>query len=301
MNEKLKRVWLFIGVTYALSWLIIVLFLALGGKCGTPQAMAAVTAFMFMPMTSAILIQRFIYKGSLRKPLGVSFKLNWWWLVAWLLPPVIALATMGVSLLIPGVAYSPEMTGFLERLGGAVPPEQIQRMREQMAALPIHIFWIALVQGLIAGVTVNAVAGFGEELGWRGFLLRELGHMGFWRASVLIGLIWGMWHAPIILQGHNYPQHPVGGVFMMVLFCILLSPIFTYIRVKSGSVIAAAILHGSLNATAGLAIMMVEGGDDLTIGVTGLAGFITLLIVNLLIFLCDNSIRGKPLNVVEGI
>jgi len=108
--------------------------------------------------------------------------------------------------------------------------------------------------------------------------------MGFWKSSALIGVIWGVWHAPLILQGHNYPQHPVVGVFMMIGWCLLLAPIFSYVRLKAKSVLAAAIIHGSLNATAGLAIMVVEGGSDLVIGVTGLAGFIVLAIVNIGIF-----------------
>ncbi len=302
MNEKAKRVGLFIGITFALSWLIVILFLAFGGKWGTYSAIIVVTAFMFMPMTSAILVQKFIYKELLKKPLGISFKLNRWWLVAWLLPPFIAFATIGVSLLIPEISYSPEMTGFFERFEKIIPAEQIEQMKAQMTAFPIHIFWIALIQGLFAGITINAVAGFGEELGWRGFLLKEFGYMGFWKSSAIIGLIWGIWHAPIILQGHNYFQHPVGGAFMMIIFCLLLSPIFSYIRLKSKSVIAAAIMHGSLNATAGLAIMIVKGGNELIIGVTGAAGFIVLFIVNLSIFLLDRSIRERPVNaIMEGV
>lgn len=298
MNEKAKRVGLFIGITFTLSWLIVILFLAFGGKWGTHSAMIIATVLMFMPMTSAILVQKFIYKEPLKKPLGISFKLNRWWLVAWLLPLLIAFATIGVSLLIPGIDYSPEMTGFFERFEGIVPPEQLQQMKEQMTAFPIHIFWIALIRGLFAGITINAVAGFGEELGWRGFLQREFSYMGFWRSSAIIGLIWGIWHAPIILQGHNYPQHPVEGVFMMIIVCLLLAPIFSYIRLKSKSVIAAAIIHGSFNATGGLAIIMVKGGNDLIVGVTGAAGIIVLLVVNLLIFLFDHSIREKPVNII---
>lgn len=302
MNEKVKKLGLFIWITFALSWLLVALFAAFGGKWNTLGATIVATAFMFMPMISAILVQKFIYKEPLKEPLGISFKLNRWWLVAWLLPPVIAFATIGISLLIPGISYSPEMAGFFERYEGIIPAERLEQMKTQVTAFPIHIFWITLIQGLIAGVTINAVAGFGEELGWRGFLLRELGHMGFWKASAIIGLIWGIWHAPIILQGHNYPQHPVKGVFMMVIWCLLLSPIFSYIRIRSKSVIAAAIIHGSLNATAGLAIMVVEGGNDLIIGVTGVAGFIVLFIVNLCIFLLDRSIRERPVNaVMEGI
>ena len=118
--------------------------------------------------------------------------------------------------------------------------------------------------------------------------------MGFLKTSVLTGFIWGVWHTPIILQGHNYPQHPVAGVFMMIAWCILLAPIFNYIRLKSKSVIAASILHGSLNANAGLAIMVVKGGSDLVAGVTGLAGFITLFIINACIFIFDHFLSKEP-------
>jgi membrane protease YdiL (CAAX protease family) len=158
-----------------------------------------------------------------------------------------------------------------------------------MADFPIHPFWLGLVQGLIAGISVNALAGFGEELGWRGLLQRELGFIGFWKSSILIGAIWGIWHAPLILKGHNYPQHPVIGVFLMTGWCMLLAPIFSYIRLKAKSVIAAAIIHGSLNATYGLAIVFVRG-SDLLVGVSGFAGFIVLAAVNVCIFIYEQFI-----------
>ncbi len=256
---------------------------------------------MIMPTIGTIIVQKLIYKEPL-KPLGISFKINRWWLVAWLLPPLIALATIGVSVLMPGASYSPDMAGYFERYQGIVAPEQLQQMKEQMMIFPIHILWISLVGGLVAGLTINAIFGFGEELGWRGFLFKELSYMSFWKLSAIIGFIWGVWHAPLILQGHNYPQHPVAGVVMMILWCILLSPIFNYIRLKSKSVIAAAIMHGTLNATAGLALLVVRGGNDLTVGLTGIAGFIVLLIVNLCIFFFDRSLGKRPLKVItEGI
>jgi membrane protease YdiL (CAAX protease family) len=70
-----------------------------------------------------------------------------------------------------------------------------------------------------------------------------------------------------------------------------LGPIFSYIRIKSGSVVAAAILHGSLNAFAGLPLMLIKGGNDLTSGVTGVPGFFALLIIVLVIFLFDRSVN----------
>jgi membrane protease YdiL (CAAX protease family) len=239
---------------------------------------------MFVPSIIAIILQKMVCKEPLKEPLGISFKPNRYFLVAWLLPPAIALATLGISLLFPGIEFTPGMEGMIERYRSILTPEQISELQKQIVESPIHPFWIALLQGLIAGPTINAIAGFGEELGWRGFLQKEFSKLDFWKSSFIIGLVWGVWHAPIILQGHNYPQHPLIGVIMMIIFTLLLSPIFSYVRIKAKSVIAAAIIHGSLNATVGLAIMPIRGGDDLTVGVTGLSGFIVLAIINLLVY-----------------
>ena len=295
MSRNIQKATIFICLTFLANYLMVTLYLYLGGKWVMPGSIVMGTVYMFIPMIMAIVVQKLIYREPLREPLGISFKLNWWFLAAWLLPLVIAFATLGISLLLPGVEFSPQMAGLMERFKSVLTPEQLQQIGQQATAFPIHPFWIALLQGLIAGPTINAVAGFGEELGWRGLLQKELGFMGFWKSSALIGIIWGIWHAPLILQGHNYPQHPVAGVFMMTAFALLLSPLFGYVRLKAKSVIAAAIIHGSLNATVGLALMVVVGGNDLTIGVTGLAGFIVLALVNLALFLYDRFIAKEPI------
>jgi membrane protease YdiL (CAAX protease family) len=199
MNRSIKKAVLFICLTFFFSWLLAALFFAFGGKWGSPASLVMAAAYMFVPMVITIVVQKFIYKERVKEPLGISFKLNRWFLVAWLLPPVIAFATFGVSLLFPGVEYFPEMEGLFERFESVLTAEQLQQIQEQTDALPIHPIWISLVLGLLAGVTINAVAGFGEELGWRGLLQREFSYMGFWRSSVIIGIIWGIWHAPIIL------------------------------------------------------------------------------------------------------
>jgi membrane protease YdiL (CAAX protease family) len=289
---------IFVVLTFAASWLIAAVYYALGGRLDNPIATIVLLVYMFMPMTMAIVVQRVIYKEPLRKPLRISFRPNRWFLVAWFLPPIAAVATIGVSLLIPGVQYSPDMAGMFERFAASLTPEQLAEMERQVAAMPIHPIWLSLVSALFYGVTINAVAAFGEELGWRGLLQRELSHLGFWKSSALIGVIWGVWHAPVIIQGWNYPQHPVPGVFMMILWTLLLAPIFGYVTVKSGSVLAAAIIHGTLNATAGIPLLVIVGGNDLTVGITGLAGFVVLAIFNLAIFLWQRS-RGDAASTAQ--
>jgi len=288
-SRSRRKAILFVILAYAFSWLLAAGYYALGGRLTQPAAIVVVTLYMFSPMTAAIIVQKVIYKQPLRAPLAISFRPNRWFLVAWFLPPIAALATLGVSILLPGVKYSPDMAGLFERFASSLTPEQIAAAKQQLAASPVHLVWIAMLEALIAGVTINAVAGFGEELGWRSLLQGELSDLGFWRSSALIGVIWGIWHAPLVIQGHNYPQHPLLGVAMMTVFTLLLSPIFGYVRLKAKSVFAAAIIHGSLNAVAGLPLMVLVGGNDLSVGITGLAGFVVLAIINLFIFVFERS------------
>jgi len=138
--------------------------------------------------------------------------------------------------------------------------------------------------------TINAVFALGEELGWRGYLLKALKNKRLLPVSLIIGFIWGLWHFPLILIGHNYPQHPVAGVGMMIIFCILLSPLMIYIVIKSKSVITAAIFHGINNAIGGITVLYIVGGNDLINGLYGLAGFFTLLLVNIVFYLYDKYI-----------
>jgi membrane protease YdiL (CAAX protease family) len=295
VNQSIKKASLFVGLTFCVNWLMAGLFYAVGGRWNTVAGLMMGAGYMFVPMIIAIVVQKSIYKEPAAEPLGISFGLNRWFLVAWLLPPVVAFGALAVSLLLPGVEYSSDIMAWLERFRPLIPPEQFEQMQSQAEALPVHPIWIGLIPGLIAGISVNAVAGFGEELGWRGLLQKELGFLGFWRSSAIIGLIWGIWHAPLILQGHNYPQHRFTGVFMMTVWCMLLSPIFSYVRLKAKSVIAAAIIHGSLNGTYGLSLIAIKGGSDLTVGATGLAGFIVLAVVNIALLSYDRVLAAEPI------
>ena len=232
---------------------------------------------MLIPLLAVVFTQ-LIFKEPVFKGLGISFRFNRWWWIGWLLMPVIALAVLGVSLLMPGVHWTTES-------------EAVQAAMQQVPGDvgPWGVIGISLLSGLFTGATLNAVFAFGEEVAWRGFLVKEFKGMGFLKMSLLIGLIWGFWHSPLILNGHNYPDHPVAGVFMMVLMCLALTPILVYFRKKSGSVIVPAIMHGTFNAVIGISNMFVAPQNDLLVGGPGLAGFIVLLLVDLAIWLFDRK------------
>ena len=296
MSLRTKKILLFILLTFFIDWALVFLFITMGGKVDSVGIMLLGAAYMFVPMIVTIIIQKAILKQPLAQPMGVSFKVNRWFFVAWFLPVIIAFAVMGVSLLIPGVTFTPDMSGFMDSLASALSPEQMEQAREQLASMPVHPVWLVVVLALISGTTTNAILGFGEELGWRGFLLKEMGFMGFWKSSALIGFIWGIWHAPLVLLGLNYPQNPQLGVLLMTSWTILIAPLFSYIRIKSRSVIAASIFHGTINAVPGLAIILIAGGSDLTVGLTGLAGFVVFALADILLWIYDRFITREKAN-----
>ena len=293
--KKINKTYLFLLFTFGISYSMAGLFYVLGGEYSSVGGTVLAIAYMFTPALSVILVEKLVHREKLRDRLLISFKINRWFFVAWLLPPVLAFLTFGISLLFPGVSYSSGMEGLLARFENVLGPEQLEQMQQGLETMPLPPVLLILLQGMMAGITINAVAGFGEELGWRGFLVRRFENMRFWKAALVIGFIWGIWHAPIILMGHNYPQHPVAGVFMMTAWCILLSPVFLYITIKSESVIAASVLHGTLNATGALSILMIKGGNELITGLTGLSGFIAVGLAVVALFVYDSFILGEKI------
>lgn len=233
---------------------------------------------MLIPLLAVVFTQ-LIFKEPVLRGVGISFKINRWWFIGWLLMPLVALATLGVTLLMPGAHWTPD---------GETVQQALKSMPEGVGVW--GVIGITLLSGLFAGITINAVFAFGEEVAWRGFLMKEFKGRRFLAAALWIGVIWGLWHAPLILNGHNYPQHPVLGVLLMVVLCLLLTPMLMYFRKKSGSVVAAAIVHGSLNAVAGVTALVVTPANDLLYGAAGLAGMIVLLVVDVCLYLYDRFV-----------
>ncbi len=278
-SERVKKVALYVALTYAATWALVRGYVAVGGRWNTGPAVLVGVVMMFIPLAGALCVKR-VFGEPAWPALGISLRGGWWYLGAWLAPVCLALAALAISLGLPGVSYSPEMEGLYQRLALIFSEERVEQMRQAAAAMPVHIFWLMLVQALVAGPTINALAALGEETGWRGFLYAELRPLGFWPCSVIIGALWGLWHAPVVLLGHNYPEHPLAGVPLMTLWTILMTPLLIYLRERAQSVLPCAVFHGTVNSSTGLALALVKGGNDLLIGVTGAAGMLALAAAN---------------------
>ena len=288
----MKKTIQFIVLTCVVSWAIAGTAILLGMHEAKGLGYTVFgAAYMLLPAVCAIILQ-VIHKEKPFSNLNVSFDFNRWFIVAGIIPFIFAFMSMGISLLFPNVSFSANYEGALSTLS----PEQSEVAAQQLSRFPPGVFLLSqLIGALFAGYTINAVFAFGEELGWRGYFLKTLQNKKFFTVSLIIGFVWGLWHFPLMLIGHNYPQHPVAGVGMMIILCILLSPGMIYIVIKSKSVIAAAIFHGTFNAIAGISVLYLVGGNDLTNGATGIAGFAALLLINFAFYLYDKYVTKEEL------
>lgn len=144
---------------------------------------------------------------------------------------------------------------------------------------PLVLLSVAVVSAVTAGWTVNGVLAMGEEYGWRGLMWDELEQHGALRADLVTGVAWGLWHAPLILQGYNYPEQPVVGVGAMVVFCTAMSPLLAAVRERTSSVVPVAAAHGTFNALAFTLMLFAPGADPVLAGPVGALGAAVLLLI----------------------
>jgi hypothetical protein len=124
----------------------------------------------------------------------------------------------------------------------------------------------------------NSLVAFGEEWGWRGYLLPRLLPLGKWKAYLLLGAIWGLWHAPLILVGFNYPGYPVLGIVLMMLLTTALGIYMNELTLRNQSAVLAGWIHGVFNSQAyGIWRVLFLNMNPIFGGITGLTGIVVLL------------------------
>src|SRR5882724_10198317 len=293
-----KKVLQFILLTFLISWSVAGVTYLLHIAYGSILFFVIIAVcYMPAPAYATLILQKLVYRRSLQ-PYGFTLKnisMRWllittagstWFIVLGTFVVIAILGNVfGIALFgridFSEAAFIHQLTIFARGAFGPVP--------QHFPIPPVGIFLLALVQGVIAGFTFNLPFTFGEELGWRGLLLRETQKSGFVRSNLFIGVVWGLWHAPIIAQGHNYPGHPFAGIFMMTLFTTTLSFPMAYCRLKSRSILGPSALHGMINPLGVLTALFVVGANPLFGFVAGVAGIAVILLLTLGVCVFDKK------------
>ena len=198
-----RAVGVFLLVSFGAALLLDGVVAATGGL-GTPQAKGILTLRMFVPALAAWVVCRFVTReswlrasGLARRSPGSGGRLGWL--------RILGFATTGVGIVVAALAllltlvigaggFSPDwaLTSFTNNLRGIAPGGPPP---------PVAVIWVLMVvANVFAAYTVNGLVALGEETGWRGWLQSALEPLGRRRGIVLTGVIWGLWHAPLIVM-----------------------------------------------------------------------------------------------------
>ena len=115
---------------------------------------------------------------------------------------------------------------------------------------------------------INMFAALGEEAGWRGYMMPRLKEqLGLLNGRLLGGVIWGVWHWPLMLlvgyeYGTNYLGAPVLGLFVWCIVCFALNTLLDWLYEKTGCIWVPSIAHGAFNAVAALFVVLTNPADS---------------------------------------
>ncbi len=284
-----KRIIIFLvlvfAITFGIEFGVIYPLVEQYGYGTNATVTLAVAGVMFIPALCVVLTRLITGEGFRNSWIHPHFKGNIkYYLFAWLAPSVLSTIGAVVYYLCFPEQFDPN-SGYIMKTMSEVGGELPANMP------PLKVLIIGqTITAVLFGPILNFITCFGEEWGWRGYLLPKMAAKIPRTPMLLItGTIWGLWHAPIIAMGHNYGTdywgYPVVGIAVMCIFCIALGTIFSYLCIKTQSCIPGVIAHGAINSFAGAGLFFAATNDNAILGPTpaGLIGSIGLIVTAIII------------------
>lgn len=251
------------------------------------------SVLMWIPALAAVII-RLARRESFFSGIGWNFfrQLPWILLVA-LIPLVLQIATIAIAVASDFAKWN---EGYIVISEGLISIKKTALLfgadKQNIAFFVVNYllsFWVGAVLYMLG-------LALGEEYGWRGYLQAHLtGRYGRYKGIVILGLVWGYWHLPGILLGHNYPEYPIlGGLVLMPVMTTIFSLVFGLLYIRLGNIWIPAILHASVNLSAGIAnkALVKEGQNALAIDLTWM--MLWLFIAALFVFMNIRREKNVP-------
>jgi len=294
-NVDTRRVLIYLVFAFGIAWIDGLIVYLAGGIANSPTlfqlgkapvtlaTLLIATGYMFAPAISHVLtrtVTREGWQGTFLKP---KFKQGWkYWLIAWFLPGVLTIIGAALYFVIFPRYFDASGTDYRAALTAQYGSQVVANLPDPLWP----IMALGALQGMLIAPLVNGLFTFGEEFGWRAYLQPKLMPMGGRKAMLLMGLIWGVWHWPVIAMGHNYglayPGAPWLGMLAMVWFTFNIGTILGWLTLKGGSVWPAVIGHAAVNGIAGIAAPFITGQPNPLLGPLPV-GIIALIPTTLLV------------------
>ena len=274
-----KRIFVFVAITYGIIiTAVLVLFLE-GGLAPDPTLEILLgIPVMFAPALGNIATRLITREGWSNTFLRPNLRHGWRLYLAACILPLVAIFLGGAIyfLLFPGKL---DLSMGLARETGKI------SATDTLAT----VMGRELLGGLV-GLLYFTFLIWGEEFGWRAYLLPKLMPLGARKAALLVGAVWGMWHWPLMYvygqqYGLDYWGSPFTGLLLFVLFTLSLSVFYSWLTVRTGSVWPACIAHAVHNTFCMLMLYFVRGEPNPLIGPEpeGIVGGLVYILLALLI------------------
>lgn len=299
-----KRIRIYILFAFGIAWLSGLVIYLTGGLQQSPLTLLLLTVgYMGAPALAHLLTRLVTREGWQSLYLRPNFRQGWrYWLISWIAPALFTFAGMAVFFTLFPQYFDPSlaMLRTLMENSAAAAGQEIPSMN------PWLIVISQTVTALLIAPLINALPILGEEFGWRAYLQPKLLPLGGRQTMLWMGLIWGLWHAPIIAMGHNYglnyPGAPWLGILAMTWFTFVFGTFLGWATLRAGSVWPAVIGHGAMNGIAGLYVFFIKGEPNLILGpsVAGIIGSLGIAMVALLIFLSRDALKAAPNDLPSG-
>lgn len=230
-----KKIFTYLALVLILSSIIYVFIISSGSLQSYGGAL--VFALMWVPGISGMATQ-LLYEHTLR---GMGWKLGKarYLLLAYFIPLIYCLIVYGIT--------------WVTGLGKFPNPDMVTQIAEaygQANSSPAVVVLIYCAVVATLGMITSLATGLGEEIGWRGLFVPELAKVtSFTKVALISGAVWTAWHLPaIFFADYNMPGIPKWYAAIMFTIMVLgINTAFSWLRLKSGSLWTAAILHASHN------------------------------------------------------
>jgi membrane protease YdiL (CAAX protease family) len=301
MNKTidLRRIAVFVILAFAIAWTGGLVIFLTGGLVNSPRIGGGFTlailvltiVYMGAPAVAHLLTRLVTREGWHDLYLRPKLRRGWaFWIICWFAPPLLIYLGAAVFFVLFPETYDPTLGTVRKMLDAAVGGQSLARVDPWTVVISQTLFAV-----LIAPL-INAIPILGEEFGWRAYLQPKLMPLGGRRAILLTGVIWGVWHWPVIAMGYNYgfnyPGAPWLGPIAMIWFTIVFGTLIGWATLRAGSVWPAVVGHGALNGMAGIVAFFVQGQPNTLLGpsAVGVIGSIGFAAVALILFLVPGAL-----------
>ncbi len=265
MSTKEKQGFgLYFLFAFSLAWLLQVyasLLLIRDGNAVAYQTLLAVS--MFCPLAAVLLVK----KVFLHQPTGIGWKVQGkrrYWLTAWFAPAVFTVLAAVLYFAVFPSRLDLSCSWLVTAYGGEM---DAATLRSQLGVSNVSYILQTGLFAITLAPPINMFFALGEEAGWRGYMMPCLKErFGLLNGRLLGGVIWGVWHWPIMLltgyeYGTNYLGAPVLGLVVWCVVCFALNTLLDWFYEKTGCIWVPAVAHGAFNAIASIAQVLTYPAD----------------------------------------